>query len=209
MEKFKRFDLQMFADGDPAPGTAGKVDGDGAAADTGNGNDRTVPKYSEDDVDKLLSGKFAEWAKKRDKERAKEEEAAREAARLAQMTEAEKSAERIKQLEERLAAADKEKAIAAMTKQARAILSDKNIHVDDALLANLISEDADSTKAAVESFVKLFLAEVEKAVKEKVKGEPPKTGTSSGLTREQIEAIPNRAERQRMMAQNAHLWASK
>lgn len=93
-----------------------------------------------------------------------------------------------------------------MTKQARAILSDKGIHVDDALLANLISEDAESTKASVESFVNLFNAAVEKAVKDKVKGEPPKAGGSSGMTKEQILAVTNRAERQRLMAEYKHLF---
>lgn len=208
MDKKNLFDLQLFAD-DPAsaPGTAGKADGDGAAADTGKESDRTVPKYSEDDVDKLLSGKFAEWAKKRDKERVKEEEAAKEAARLAQMTAEEKANERIRQLEERLAAADKEKAVTAMTKQARAMLQDKNIVVGDELLANLIADDAETTKASVESFISLFNAAVDNAVKEALKGNSPKAGSApTGLTKEQILAIPNRAERQRLMKEHKDLF---
>ena len=166
MEK-NLFDLQMFADDSaPAPGTAEKADGNGAAADTGNENGRTVPKYSEDDVDKLFNKKFAEWQKNREKERAKDEEAAKEAARLAQMTAEEKANERIRLLEEKLAAADREKAVAAMTKQARAMLQDKGINVGDELLSNLIGENAETTKASVESFVSLFNAAVEKAVKD-------------------------------------------
>ena len=208
MEK-NLFNLQMFAD-DPAsaPGTAGNLDtGNGAAADTGKETDRDAPKYSENDVDKLLSGKFAEWAKKRDKERAKEEEAAKEAARLAQMTEAEKSAERIRVLEEKLAAADRKEAVAAMTKQARAMLQDKNINVGDELLANLIADDAETTKASVESFISLFNAAVDNAVKEALKGNSPKAGSApTGMTKEQILAIPNRAERQRLMKEHKDLF---
>lgn len=204
MEKFKRFDLQMFADGDPAdtaPGTVEKDNDKGAAADTGKEPEKEA-KYTDADLDRIINQKFAAWQKQQEKK-------VSEAERLSKMTAEEKAAEKLKELEAKLHGYEQAAAKAEMTKQARAMLSDKNIHVDDALLANLISEDADSTKAAVESFVNLFQAAVEKAVKEKVKGEPPKTGTSSGLTREQIEAIPNRAERQRMMAQNAHLWASK
>lgn len=207
MEK-NLFYLQMFAyDPASAPGAVEKADGSGAAADTGKENDRDVPKYSENDVDKLFSGKFAEWQKKRDKERAKEEEAAKEAARLAQMTAEEKANERIRMLEEKLAAADREKAVAAMTKQARAMLQDKGITVGDELLANLIAEDAETTKASVESFISLFNAAVDNAVKEALKGNSPKAGSApTGMTKEQILAIPNRAERQRMMKEHKELF---
>lgn len=193
----KLFDLQMFAE-----------DGDngGADADTPEkqpnqpGNDpKPAAKYTDEDVDRILNKKFAEWQKNQEKK-------VSEAERLSKMTAEEKANERIKQLEERLAAADREKAVAAMSRQARAILSEKNINVNDELLANLVADDADATKANCENFISLFNAAVEKAVKERVKGDTPKTGTSSGLTKEQILAIPNRAERQRMMKEHKDLF---
>ena len=193
----KLFDLQMFAeDGD---------DGD-AGADTPEkqpnqpGNDpKPAAKYTDEDVDKIIEKKFAEWQKKQEKK-------VSEAERLSKMTAEEKANERIKQLEERLAAADREKAVAAMSRQARSILSEKNINVNDELLANLVADDADATKANCENFISMFTAAVEKAVKERVKGDTPKTGTSSGMTKEQILAIPNRAERQRMMKEHKDLF---
>lgn len=192
----KLFDLQMFAE-----------DGDnGGAADAPEkqpnepGNDpKPTAKYTDEDVDRILNKKFAEWQKNQEKK-------VSEAERLSKMTAEEKANERIKQLEERLAAADKEKAVAAMSRQARAILSEKNINVNDELLANLVADDAEATKANCENFISLFTAAVEKAVKEKVKGDTPKTGTTSGLTKEQILAIPNRAERQRMMKEHKDLF---
>lgn len=201
MEKFKRFDLQMFADGDPAdiaPGTVEKDNDKGAAADQAK-DPKKEAKYTDEDLDKIINQKFAAWQKQQEKK-------VSEAERLSKMTAEEKAAEKLKELEAKLHGYEQAAAKAEMTKQARAMLSDKNIHVDDALLANLISEDADSTKAAVESFANLFQAAVEKAVKEKVKGEPPKTGTSSGLTKEQIMAVTNRAERQRLMAEHRDLF---
>lgn len=195
MDMFKKFfDLQMFAE-----------DGDGGEVETQENNPtepgapKAEPKYTDDDVNKILDKKFAEWQKKQEKK-------VSEAERLSKMTAEEKANERIKQLEERLAAADREKAVAAMSRQARAILAEKNINVNDELLANLVADDAEATKANCENFISLFAAAVEKAVKERVKGDTPKTGTSTGMTKEQILAIPNRAERQRMMKEHKDLF---
>lgn len=198
MDMFKKFfDLQMFAD-EAAADTAAETP-ETNNTDKEPGATKTEAKYTDDDVNKILDRKFAEWQKKQEKK-------VSEAERLSKMTAEEKAAERMKALEDKLRGYEVAAARTEMTKQARAILSDKNIHVDDALLANLIAEDAESTKASVESFVALFNAAVEKAVKEKVKGDTPKTGTTSGMTKEQILAIPNRAERQRMMKEHKDLF---
>lgn len=195
MDKFNKFFLQLFAE--EANG-ASETEKD--AEDNKPESKEEPKKYTDAEVDEILNKKFATWQKAQEKKLS-------EAERLGKMSEAEKANERIKQLEERIAAADKEKAVAEMTKQARAILSDKNIHVSDALLSNLIADNADDTKAAVESFVSLFNAAVEKAVKEAVKGETPRAGSApSGLTKDAILAVTNRAERQRLMKENAHLF---
>ena len=196
MKKF--FDLQLFADEENTAASAETQENHETEKEPGM-NTKAEAKYTDADLDRIIGQKFAAWQKQQEKK-------VSEAERLSKMTAEEKANERIKQLEERLAAADKEKAVAAMTRQARAILSDKGIHVDDALLANLIAEDADATKASCENFISLFNAAVEKAVKDRVKGDTPKTGTSAGLTKEQILAIPNRAERQRLMKENKHLF---
>ena len=193
------FNLQLFADdaGDSAGGAEEQPTQEqqaGAAQAT-----QQEAKYTDDDVNKLLNQKFAEWQRKQEKK-------VNEAERLGKMTAEEKAAERLKTLEDKLAGYEREAARAEMTKQARAILQDKGIHAEDALLSNLIAENADDTKAAVEGFVKLFNAAVEKAVKEKVKGEAPKTGTASGITKEQIMNITNRTERQAAIRDNIHLF---
>ena len=199
----KFLNLQLFADEAGADGGADGSGGDGAGAGEGGASgaqeQKPAAKYTDEDLDRIINQKFAAWQKQQEKK-------VSEAERLSKMTAEEKANERIKQLEERLAAADKEKAVSAMTKQARAILSDKGIHVDDTLLSNLIADDADATKANCENFISLFTAAVEKAVKEKVKGDTPKTGTSAGITKEQILKIQNRAERQRLMAEHKDLF---
>ena len=61
-ELFKRFDLQLFAE-DPAPDATPpeqNPDEEGAPG----GPER---KYSDEDVDRIISQKFAEWEKKQQK----------------------------------------------------------------------------------------------------------------------------------------------
>lgn len=91
-------------------------------------------------------------------------------------------------------------------KARRAILQDDDINISDRLLESLVKDDAESTKSAVEEFASLFRAEVGKAVKEALKGEEPKAGGSSTLTKEQILAVKDRTERQRLIRDNMNLF---
>ena len=151
-------------------------------------------------MNRLINQKFAEWAKGQEKKTS-------EAERLGRMTAEEKANERIKAMEDKLREYETNAARTEMTKQARAILQDKGINASDALLSNLIADDADATKASVEAFVSLFQSAVEKAVKDAVKDETPKTGSANtGLTKEQIMSVANRSERQRLISENMHLF---
>ena len=202
MEKlFELIDLQIFADDAPADSGADSAGNDTPSpAPAENQPQEPKAKYTDDDVDRILNQKFAEWQKKQEKKTS-------EAERLARMTTEEKAAERMKALEEKLAGYESAAARAEMSKTARAMLADKGLHVGDSLLSNLIADDADATKASVESFINLFNAAVETAVKERVKSDTPKAGSpATGLTREQILAVSNRAERQRLMKENANLF---
>lgn len=196
----KIFDIQLFADEVEETGADLKHTETVEKDKEPDRDERSVPKYSDNDLDRIFSKKFAEMKKKEEKDRT-------EAERLARMTAEEKANERIRILEEKLAAADRRDALAAMTKEARAMLQEKNINVNDELLGNLISDNADDTKASVENFISLFTAAVENAVKNALKGQTPKTGAStSGYTKEQIMNVTNRAERQRLMKEYAHLF---
>lgn len=194
--------LQLFADDaadNPGEGANTESGMHPVATEGAAGGRSEEAKYTDADVDRLISQKFAEWQKKQEKKTS-------EAERLAKMTAEEKAAERIKAMEDKLHEYEVNASRAAMARQARAMLQDKNVHVGDELLANLIGEDAETTKASVESFLTLFKSAVEKAVKYAVKGTTPKTGAPSGLTKEQIMAVTNRAERQRLIRENMHLF---
>ena len=195
----KIFNLQLFADDAATAGEATETNLDNKDSKTGTESNKPEKKYSDDDIDRILGQKFAEWQKKKDKE-------VSEAQRLAKMTEEEKSAENLKALEKRLADYEKREARNEMTKQARAILLSENVNVSDELVSLLVADNAETTKASVENFVKLHKAEVEKAVKEALKSETPRKGGTSGMTKEQIMAVTNRVERQRLISENMHLF---
>lgn len=198
---FELIDLQIFAEDAPADGGADGAGNDTPSPAPDNQEQKQNPaKYTDDDVDRILNQKFAEWQKKQEKKTS-------EAERLARMTTEEKAAERMKALEEKIAGYESAAARAEMSKTARAMLADKGLHVGDSLLSNLIADDAEATKASVESFINLFSAAVEAAVKERVKSDTPKAGgPAAGLTREQILAVTNRSERQRLMKENTNLF---
>ena len=156
-------------------------------------------KYTDEDVDKIVSKKIA-----KERERAKAE--ADEAARLAKMTEQERTAAELKKALDEVEALRAEKAQNEMRTTARKMLSDANISVSDGLLNVLVTTDADSTKQAVDDFAAIFKAEVDKAVKAKLGGEPPKVGGTKSLTKEDILAVENREERQKLIAEHLELF---
>ena len=134
-----------------------------------------------------------------------------EAEKLAQMTSEEKAEYRAKKAEQELADLKKQIALGDMAKTARKMLSEENITVPDEIIMNLVSDDAEKTKSAVESFAKVFKDAVQSSVKEALKGNPPKasTGGTTTVTREQILAVKDRSERQRLIAENPQLFVRR
>lgn len=204
----KPFYLQLFAEGDdpqatdpkntdPNPGEGGNKDDD---PKPNGGNE---PKYTEEDLDRIFSRKYAEWQRKQEKQQKEKEEAEK----LKNMNESEKRDHEYKKMREELDSLKREKSLGEMAKTARAMLSDKNINVSDTLISNLISESAEDTKKAVESFASEFDKAVQKAVAEKLKGTAiPKAGSPSKLTKEEILAVKDRNKRQALINENLDLF---
>lgn len=213
--------LQLFAEGEGAgsgeSGNGGGTDGNGG---TGSGNkgdggapvsfddflkqkgnqaefDRRVQKA----IDTAVSNAQKKW-------RTLTDDKVSEAEKLAQMTSEEREKYRADKAEQELADLKKQIALGDMVSTARSLLSDEKISVPDDIIKNLVSDDAEKTKAAVEGFSKAFKDAVQDAVKEALKGKPPKKGTgeNSNITKEQITAIKDPAERQRMIAEHMDLF---
>lgn len=206
----KLFELQLFAD-DSAEYALSS-----APVKTGTGNDseskpeskpeaKAEKKYSDEDVDKMFARKFAEWQKKQQKE-------VDEAKKLAEMNAQQKAEYERDQLQKELDSLKKKDALAEMTKTARKMLSDSGVSVSDELLALMVTADAEKTKSAVDGFSKMFKEAVESAVKERLKGEPPKRGAGGGvapMTKEEIMKIRDPELRQLKMLENKHLFNMK
>lgn len=124
------------------------------------------------------------------------------------MTKEEKAEYKASKLEKELEELKRQNARSDMAKTARKMLADEEINIPDELLVNLVAEDADGTKKAVEAFSKMYKGAVQAAVKEALKGNSPKAGTGGKgtMTKEQILAVKNPTERQRLIAENLELF---
>lgn len=195
----RNFNLQLFADDGGEDGSGGTDDPEDKSGD----DEKEDKKYTDEDVNNIINRKFAEWEKRQKEKSAK----AAEAERLKNMTEEEKRKHEMEELQKKIACYEKEKAIGAMTKVARGILNDSKIVVNDELLVNLVAEDAETTKANVENFVKNFNDAVQKAVAEALRGKTPRLKDGSKeLTKEDVLKIKNRTERQKAMAEHPELF---
>lgn len=218
----KRYYLQLFAEGEGA-GAAGEPAGTGAGASAegaGEGTTQTEP-LSFDDF--LAQGGQAEFdrrinkavqtavANAKKKWQTLTDSKVSEAEKLAQMTSEEKEKYRADKAEKELADLKRQIALGDMAKTARKMLSDEQITLPDEIIMNLVSDDAEKTKEAVEGFSKAFKEAVNAAVKEALRGNPPKAGTGGAkpITREEIMAVKDRAERQKLIAENPQLFVRK
>lgn len=211
--------LQLFADGGDGgsgePGNGGGTGGDDGAGSGGEGAERLsfddflkqegnqaeFDRRVQKAIDTAVTNAQKKWKDIHDDKLS-------EAEKLAKMTSEEKAAYRMSQMEKELNAFKEKDALAEMSKTARKMLAEDEINIPDELLAHLVSTDAEDTKNTVQTFAKLFKDAVQDAVKDKLKGNPPKRGTGGkgSVTRDQILAIKNPSERQRMIAEHMDLF---
>ena len=211
MEKRKLF-LQLFTEGDD--GGTGDGNGDGSGTDGGNNEPMSFDDFLGQEGNQAEFDRRVNKAVKtavtnaEEKWKALTDDKLTEAEKLAKMTKEEKAEYRAKKAEKELEELKKMNARTELAKTARKMLADENINIPDELLSNLVADDADGTKTAVESFAKMYKEAVQAAVKEAIKGKPPKAGTGGGntITKEQIMDIKDPIERQKMIRENINLF---
>ena len=209
--------LQLFTEPGGDGGGSGEGDGAGTGGDPGNNNNTTM---SFDDFLKL-EGNQSEFDRRvqkaidtavtnaQTKWKTLTDDKVSEAEKLAQMTNEEKANYRAKKAEDALEEMKRQNARSDMAKEARKMLADEDITIPDELVMNLVAEDADGTKAAVEAFSTMYKEAVQKAVKDALKGKAPKAGNGGDkppMTKEQILAVKNPSERQKLIAENITLF---
>ena len=196
--------MQLFAD----DGDDGDDNGSGGNDDDGDddkgGEDEK--KYTQADIDRIVKQRLAKAAKAAEK---KSREAA-EAEKLKNMSKEEKRDAEFKQMQQELAELKAEKRNADMLSSASDILKDAGINVSSKLVAHLIADTAEETKANVDEFVKLYQDAVNKGVKAAMKANgssPKKQGSGDGVwTKEKIMAVKNPTERQKLISEHMNLF---
>lgn len=132
-------------------------------------------KYTEADVNKIIESKLSRERQKYEDKLKAEQKKLTEAQKLEQMNETEKANYKVKQLEDQVKELTREKSFNEQMGVARKVLSEQDINVSDPLLAMIVSDDAETTKTNVDQFAKLYKDDVNKAVKQALKQEPPKS----------------------------------
>lgn len=184
------------------------VDGEGANKDATTTTTQTEPKqdnkqqpkYTDADVDEIVSKRLAKWEKQ---QAAKVEEAAK----LAEMNAQQKAEYERDKVQKELDEYKRRDTVNAMVAESRRQLSEQGITVSDGILARLVGETAEETKASVDAFSTAFTAAVEDAVKKQLAGKAPAAGVATKtMTKEEILAIKDPIARQAAIRDNIGLF---
>lgn len=185
------------------------VDGEGANKDAATTTTQTEPKqddnkqqpkYTDADVDEIVSKRLAKWEKQ---QAAKVEEAAK----LAEMNAQQKAEYERDKVQKELDEYKRRDTVNAMVAESRRQLSEQGITVSDDILARLVGETAEETKASVDAFSTAFTAAVEDAVKRQLAGKAPAAGVATKtMTKEEILAIKDPIVRQAAIRDNIGLF---
>lgn len=183
------------------------VDGEGANKDAATtqtepkqDDNKQQPKYTDADVDEIVSKRLAKWEKQ---QAAKVEEAAK----LAEMNAQQKAEYERDKVQKELDEYKRRDTVNAMVAESRRQLSEQGIAVSDDILARLVGETAEETKASVDAFSTAFTAAVEDAVKKQLAGKAPAAGVATKtMTKEEILAIKDPIARQTAIRDNIGLF---
>jgi hypothetical protein len=163
-------------------------------------DNKQQPKYTDADVDEIVSKRLAKWEKQ---QAAKVEEAAK----LAEMNAQQKAEYERDKVKKELDEYKRRDTVNAMVAESRRQLSEQGIAVSDDILARLVGETAEETKASVDAFSTAFTAAVEDAVKKQLAGKAPAAGVATKtMTKEEILAIKDPIARQAAIRDNIGLF---
>ena len=195
---FKKFiiPMQFFADaggagaeGTTATETTGKTN-EHAGAENGGGDPKSAegtepqPKtFTQEEVDKIIADRLARQAKQSEKKFTQKEvddlisEKLSEAEKLAKMNAEQKAKYEQEKHEKELA--DREAALTKreLTATAKEVFTEKGLPAE---LADIVdTTSAENCTASIETIEKAFSAAVQKAVNDRLKSNPPKTGNAN------------------------------
>lgn len=126
-------------------------------------------KYTDAEVDAIIDKKFAKW-------KAEQEAKEAEDKKLSKMNDSEKAEHEKQKLLDQIKQLEDEKTLFNMTAVARGMLAESNITLSDELLGQLVTLDAEQTKANIESFTEAFKAAVSEEVNKTIRQGAPHLG---------------------------------
>ena len=133
-------------------------------------------KYSDDDLNKIISQKYAKWSEKTDKAI---EDAKAEAVKLAKMNAEQKVAYESEQKDRKIAEMEAQLQKIELGKVAGEILKEQGMDATQDILDMVVGTTAEETKTQVEAFVKLVNAQVEIRERQRATGTTPKSYTGA------------------------------
>lgn len=169
-------------------------------------NEEKELKYTDEDVDRIIDKKFAKWQKQQEKQI----NDLKEAQKLEKMNEEEKKDYEFEKLKEELADYKKRDNLNQMAKVAKNMFADYELDVPDSLVANLITEEAESTKEIVVDTAKMIKDLVDKETIKRLKGKSPQVKTTptkdTKALKSEILGIKDAVRRRELMAENLELF---
>ena len=164
------------------------------------GEQNPEAKYTDEDVNKIVSQKFAKWQREKD-------EAIEEAKKLEKMNKEQRDEHERQKLEEELAEYKRKDQYYSLSREATNMLHEHGITADDELLGMIVKDTAEDTQSAVNSFVTLLNDKVEEGVKQALSGNSPRVNAGNNtVSKKQIMEIKNPVERQKAIRENINLF---
>ena len=195
-----KLNLQFFADpaGEPDDGDNGKGNNPIDTSDD-NQDNKPEPKYSDDDVDRIVNEKYAKFAAKKQKE-------VDEAKKLAKMSKDDKQKFEMDKLKSEAQEAQNELAKYQMRDTAKQMILDGGATPTDEMIDLVTSSDAETTKTNVNKALNFAKAIREQVTKELSQGTTPRTVGSTTLSKQEIMKIQDPIKRQQAIKENLGLF---
>lgn len=155
--------------------------------------------FTQAEVNEIIESRLA-------RERKKAEDEKTEAEKLAKMSAEEKANYKLEKLQRELETLQAQNARSEMIRTARDMLRDEGIDLSDDLVGFIVSTKAEETKENIQAFSKAYKRDLDRAVKEALKGKSPKIGTHKPISKNEILSIKDPMERKRAIARNLELF---
>lgn len=162
--------------------------------------------FTQQELDDIVESRVARAVKKAQKDAEEQiQKAQSEGERLAKLSKDERNkeeqAKRLSELEKR----EHDLAMKELSIEARSLLSEEGLPVE--FLDIVMADTAESVKDNISNLRTVFDQAVEKRVDERLTQSKVRTGSTAGaMSKQDIMAISDTAERQRLISENMHLF---